>query len=208
MPDIPYNQSHDPRWKLFASTRAGVCMALSAHFVIRALNGGDFWAWLAPPAAGARVGLGSTLHEAVKDVRFLYDQHDRFKKLHGDGYQKVENDFLKNYIATVGGRISGQLSVVQSDTPIKLSTMANAIGQLLDAGKAVYASWASLQLNGAHAIAAVRGAEGGDYRFFEPVLGERDHPGRMAMMADIVTGTAQAHGIIAVDRYLLMSFTM
>jgi hypothetical protein len=209
MPDIAYNQSNDPRWKSFASTRAGVCMALSAHYVIKALRGEDFWAWLAPPAAGARVALGATRQNAVQDVRFLYDQHDRLKKLHGDGYQQVENNFLKDYIATVGGRISGELVVARSDTPIKLNTLANEIGRLLDAGKADYASWASLQLNGAHAIAAVRGSGGtGDVRFFEPVLGERDHAGRLALMLDIAKATSETHGIIAVDRYLLMSFTM
>jgi hypothetical protein len=209
MPNVAYDQSTDPRWRSFASTRAGVCMALSAHFVIKALRGEDFWAWLEPPAADVRVVLGATRQAAVQDVRFLYDHHEKLKKLHGDDYQQVENNFLKDYIATMGGRISGELVMRRSDTPIQLNTFANEIGRLLEAGQAVLAGWASLQLNGAHAIAAVRGAGGtGDYRFFEPVLGERDHPDRMAMMADIVTKTAETRGILTVDRYLLMSFAM
>jgi hypothetical protein len=40
------------------------------------------------------------------------------------------------------------------------------------------------------------------------VLGERDHEGRMALMQHVVRATAETHGIIAVDRTLLMSFSL
>ncbi|WP_270937446.1 hypothetical protein [Falsiroseomonas oryzae] len=211
MPNVAYNQSDDPRWRSFASTRSGVCMALSAHFVIKALRGEDFWAWLSPPSGrdgGAlRVLAGATRQSCVQDVRFLYDHHTKLKTLHGDGYQAVENNFLKDYIATLGGRISGQLVQARPDHALPLRVLPQEIGRMLAGGNAVYASWASLKLNGAHAISAVPGP-GGRFRFFEPVLGEREHASVGALASDILTATMQTHGIVEIDRYLLMSFSM
>lgn len=207
MPEFSYDQNKDPRWRTYRSTRSGVCMALSTHFVIKALKGEDFLAWLAPPTS--RLVLGAARQQVVQDVRYIYDVHEKLKAAaQAGGYLRQEVDFLKGLITFEGGRQVAELSMVSAKgPPFQLLQMGREIWPLLSGGHAVYCGWWSASIMGAHAIAFAPGA-GQTYRFFEPGSGESNHADHAGLMRKLIETHFSNYGISTVDQYLLMAFRM
>jgi len=207
-----YSQNDDPRWKAYRETRSGVCMALSAHYVICALKSVDFVKWLEAPSGrerpdgrAPRVVIGGQRSGPVQAVRAIYDQHETFKRMVG-GYRNMELRWLKAYIQDHARATTGQLSLGNGTTSISPTQVPVELLKTLKSGSAAYFAWTSSSAGAGHAVAVARSSDG--FSFFEPNFGVHSYAGIAEYMqfglemANIFTGL----GIDSIDRIDWIAF--